>query len=147
MASQNKHFIIGNLGGDPEVRVTPSGTAVANFTVATTEKWNDKQGNAQERTEWHRIVVWGKLADLCGKYLTKGRQIHIEGKVQTRSWDDRDGVKRYTTETVAREIIFLGGRPANAPAPQDSKTPAPMGNEPSGVNNYNEPPMDEEIPF
>ncbi|MCK5687770.1 single-stranded DNA-binding protein, partial [Myxococcota bacterium] len=110
MASVNKAILIGNLGSDPEIRYTPSGAAVANFSLATTDKWNDKQGQSQERTEWHKIVVWGKLAELCGEYLSKGRQVYIEGSIQTRQWDDRDGNKRYTTEIKAREITFLGSR-------------------------------------
>jgi single-strand DNA-binding protein len=106
----NKVIIIGHLGKDPEVRYTPSGQAVANFTIATTENWNDKQGQKQERTEWHRIVAWGKSAELAGEYLSKGRQVYIEGKLQTRQWDDRDGNKKYTTEIIANNITFLGGR-------------------------------------
>ncbi len=105
----NKVILIGNLGGDPELRYTPSGQPVANLRLATSESWVDKQGQKQERTEWHRVVVWGKLAELCGQYLSKGRQVFVEGKLQTRQWDDRDGNKRYTTEIQAREITFLGG--------------------------------------
>jgi single-strand DNA-binding protein len=110
MAGVNKVILIGNLGADPEVRYTPSGQAVANFRIATSESWNDKQGQKQERTEWHRIVAWAKLAELCGEYLAKGRQVYVEGKLQTRQWDDRDGNKRYSTEIVATQITFLGGR-------------------------------------
>jgi len=106
----NKVILIGHLGRDPEVRYTPSGSAVANFTIATTESWTDKQGQRQDRTEWHRIVVWGKLGELCGEYLAKGRQVYVEGKLQTRQWDDRDGNKRSTTEILAQNITFLGGR-------------------------------------
>lgn len=109
MASINKVFLIGNLGKDPEVRYTPSGQAVANFSLATTDVWNDKSGERQERTEWHRIVVWGKQAEHCGEYLRKGRSVHIEGKLQTREWDDKSGQKRYTTEIVANAVTFLGG--------------------------------------
>ena len=109
MAGINKVIIVGNLGKDPELRHTPQGQAVANFSIATSESWNDKQGQKQERTEWHRIVVWGKLGELCAKYLTKGRQAYVEGKLQTRSWDDKDGQKRYTTEIVASTVQFLGG--------------------------------------
>lgn len=107
----NKVTLIGNLGNDPEVRYTGSGVPVCNFRMATNERWNDKQGKRQERTEWHRIVVWGKLAEICGQYLSKGRTVHIEGTLRTRSWDDRDGNKRYTTEIHAKEVNFLGGRP------------------------------------
>lgn len=109
MASVNKVILIGNLGRDPEIRFTPGGQAVANFTLATTDTWNDKAGQKQERTEWHRIVVWGKLAELCGEYLKKGRQTYIEGRLQTREWQDKEGQKRTTTEVVASQVVFLGG--------------------------------------
>jgi single-strand DNA-binding protein len=113
MAGINKAILIGRLGADPEVRYTPSGVAVANFNIATSEEWKDKDtGEKKERTEWHRIVVWSKLGELCGEYLSKGRQVYIEGRIQTRSWDDRDGNKRYTTEIVATDVQFLGGRDA-----------------------------------
>lgn len=106
--SVNKVILIGRLGNNPEIRYTNTGTAVANFNLATSENWNDKSGQRQERTEWHRVVVWGKLAELCEKYLSKGRQAFVEGRLQTRSWDDKDGNKRYTTEIVASTIQFLG---------------------------------------
>ena len=109
MAGINKVILVGNLGKDPELRHTPQGQAVANFSIATSESWNDKSGQKQERTEWHRIVVWGKLGELCSKYLTKGRQVYVEGKLQTRAWDDKDGQKRYTTEVVANTVQFLSG--------------------------------------
>jgi single-strand DNA-binding protein len=105
----NKVILIGNLGADPEVRFTPGGQAVANFRVATNESWTDKNQQKQERTEWHRIVVWGKLAELCGEYLKKGRQAYIEGRLQTREWTDKEGKKNYTTEVVANQVQFLGG--------------------------------------
>ncbi len=107
--SVNKVILIGRLGQNPEVRHTPSGQSVANFTLATNESWTDKQGQKQERTEWHRVVVWGKLADLCGQYLSKGRQCFIEGKLQTRQWQDKDGQTKYTTEVLASTVQFLGG--------------------------------------
>jgi single-strand DNA-binding protein len=107
--SVNKVVILGRLGTDPELKYTPSGVAVCNFSVATSESWNDKSGQKQEKTEWHRIVVWGKLAELCNQYLVKGRQAFIEGSLQTRSWEGQDGTKRYTTEINARNIQFLGG--------------------------------------
>lgn len=117
MASVNKVILLGNLGADPEVRFTPSGQAVANFRLATTDSWTDKAtGQRQERTEWHRIVVWGKLGELCGEYLRKGRQCYVEGRLQTREWQDRDGQRRWTTEIVASEVVFLGGRGDGAPA-------------------------------
>jgi len=110
----NKVILIGNLGADPEVRFTPGGQAVANFRIATSETWNDKNGQKQERTEWHRIVVWGKLAELCGEYLKKGRQCYVEGRLQTREWTDKENRKNYTTEVVANSVVFLGGRDAGA---------------------------------
>jgi len=110
MASVNKVILVGNLGRDPELRYIQSGQAVANFSVATNEKWKDKDGNNQERTEWHRIVVWGKSAENCAQYLQKGRSVYIEGKLQTREWEDREGAKRSTTEIVAQAVQFLGGR-------------------------------------
>lgn len=106
----NKVILVGNLGADPEVRFTPGGQAVANFRIATSESWTDKSGQKQERTEWHRIVVWGKLAELCGEYLAKGRQCFVEGRLQTREWTDKEGKKNYTTEVVASSVVFLGGR-------------------------------------
>lgn len=113
--SVNKVLLIGRLGNNPEIRYTNTGTAVANFNLATSESWNDKTGQKQERTEWHRVVVWGKLAELCEKYLAKGRQCFVEGRLQTRSWDDKDGNKRYTTEIVANTVQFLGTAGATAP--------------------------------
>jgi single-strand DNA-binding protein len=107
--SVNKVILVGRLGQNPEVRYTPSGAAVANFSIATNESWTDKQGQKQERTEWHRIVVWGKLAELCSQYLTKGRQAYIEGRMQTRQWQDKDGQTKYTTEVQAQTVQFLGG--------------------------------------
>ena len=112
----NKVILIGNLGKDPEVRFTPTGQAVANFNIATSESWTDKtSGEKKDRTEWHRIVVWGKLGELCGEYLKKGRQCYVEGRLQTREWTDKEGKKKYTTEVVANTVQFLGGgagRPA-----------------------------------
>lgn len=105
----NKAILIGRLGNDPEVRYTTNGGAVANFNVATNESWTDKSGQKQERTEWHRVVVWGKLAELCSQYLSKGRQCYLEGRIQTRDWTDKDGQKRYTTEIIAQTVQFLGG--------------------------------------
>ncbi|HVV81617.1 MAG TPA: single-stranded DNA-binding protein [Kofleriaceae bacterium] len=104
----NKVILIGHLGGDPELKYTPSGAAVCEFRLATSESWKDKNGQRQERTEWHRIVVWGKIAEICGKYLAKGRQVYLEGRIQTRSWDDKEGQKRYMTEIVATDVQFLG---------------------------------------
>jgi single-strand DNA-binding protein len=106
--SVNKVILVGRLGQNPEVRYTPSGSAVANFSVATNEAWTDKSGQKQERTEWHRVVVWGKLAELCNQYLQKGRQCYVEGRLQTREWTDKDGVKKYSTEVQAQTVQFLG---------------------------------------
>ncbi len=110
MASVNKVILVGNLGRDPELRYTPSGQAVANFSLATNESFTDKSGERQERTEWHRIVAWGKTAELCSQYLSKGRPVYIEGRLQTREWEDKEGIKRQTTEIVANTVQFLGGR-------------------------------------
>ena len=107
--SINKVILIGNLGSDPELRVTPSGVEVANFSLATTESWTDKSGERQERAEWHRIVLWRRLAEVAGQYLKKGSKIYIEGKLQTRSWEDQNGQKRYTTEVVANSMEMLDG--------------------------------------
>jgi len=100
-------MLIGHLGRDPEMRFTPSGKAVTNFTMATNEVWLDQSGEKQERTEWHRVVTWGKLAENCAKLLAKGKQVYIEGRLQTRQWDDKDGNKRYTTEVVANQMQLL----------------------------------------
>jgi single-strand DNA-binding protein len=109
MAGVNKAIIVGNLGRDPEIRYTPSGVPVASFSVATSDEWKDKDtGTKQERTEWHRIVAWRGLAEICGKYLRKGSQVYIEGKIQTRTWEDKDGVQRYTTEIMAQNMQMLG---------------------------------------
>ena len=107
----NKVLLIGNLGRDPEVRSLPSGQPVANFTLATTRKWRDKNGQKQEQTEWHRIVCFGKQAEIAGQYLTKGKQIYVEGRIQTKSWEDRQsGEKKYSTEIVCDNFQMLGGR-------------------------------------
>jgi single-strand DNA-binding protein len=111
--SVNKVILLGNLGQDPELKYTPGGAAVCNFSVATSESWQDKGGQKQDRTDWHRVVVWGKLAELCHQYLKKGRQAYIEGKLQTRSWDGQDGQKRYMTEVNASVVQFIGARSEN----------------------------------
>ena len=110
MSSLNKVMLIGNLGRDPEIRYTQNGTAVANFTMATTEYWNDPGGERREKTEWHRIVVWAKQAEFVGEYLKKGRSVYVEGSLQTREWTDRDGNKRVTTEIRAQRVQALGAR-------------------------------------
>lgn len=108
MASVNKVILVGNLGRDPEIRYTQGGSPVANFTMATTERWSDPSGEKRERTEWHRIVVWGKQAEIASEYLRKGRQVYVEGSLQTREWTDRDGNKRTTTEVRAQRLQLLG---------------------------------------
>lgn len=130
MASVNKVILIGNLGRDPELRYTPTGSAVCTLNIATTESWNDS-GNRQEKTEWHRVVVWNKQAENCAKYLAKGRTVFIEGKLQTRSWDDKDGQKRYSTEIVAQTVQFLGG---GAGASRDDGS--------QQLSNFNPPPSE-----
>jgi len=145
----NKAILIGNLGKDPELRYTPGGQAVATFTLATTERWNDKNGQRQDRTEWHNVVVWGKLAELVNQYLKKGRSAYVEGRITTRSWDDRDGVKKYRTEIVASQVQFLGSNNSSAndigPSVMDQNIPgfdmAPV--EPSSSSAV----VDEDLPF
>ena len=143
MSGINKAILVGRLGSDPEVRYTPSGVAVANFNIATSEEWKDKDsGEKKERTEWHRIVAWSKLGEICGEYLSKGRQVYVEGRIQTRSWEDRDGNKRYTTEIVASDVQFLGGRDAGPGARAEGGAPA-SNFESSAV----QAPEDDDIPF
>ena len=129
MASVNRVILIGNLGRDPELRYTQSGQAVTNFSIATNEKWKDKDGQPHERTEWHRIIVWGKPAENCAQYLQKGRSVYIEGRLQTRDWEDREGNKRQTTEVVAQTVQFLGGR--GEAGPRSSGGPAPEASSPA----------------
>jgi single-strand DNA-binding protein len=143
MAGINKAIIVGRLGRDPELRYTPDGTAVANFSVATSEEWKDKNsGEKKERTEWHRIVAWRRLGEICGEYLSKGRQVYIEGKLQTRSWE-QDGVTRYMTEIIATDVQFLGNRDDAGGGRRTGGGGMDQG--------YPEPPMadtqDDDIPF
>lgn len=142
MRGVNKVILIGNLGRDPEIRYTKDGRAVATLNIATTETWNDQSGQRQERTEWHRVVLWGKQAEVAKEYLAKGRQVYIEGKLQTRSWDDREGNKRYTTEVRADQMIMLGGR-GEPPAEREPAGPPP-------ASAPEEPPFqatEEDVPF
>ena len=130
MGSVNKVILVGNLGRDIELRYTPGGAAVATLSLATTDVWNDKSGQRQEKTEWHRVVLWGKTAETLAEYLLKGRQIYVEGRLQTRQWDDRDGNKRYTTEIRADRVVLLGGRGSGGGGgqrseSQDQRAPAP----------------------
>ena len=141
MASVNKVILIGNLGRDPELRYTKSGQAVANFSLATNERWTDMEGGQQERTEWHRIVAWGKTGELCAQYLAKGRTCYVEGRLQTREYEDKEGIKRYTTEIVAQNVTFLGGRGEGGGGGAMGGGPAPGGGGPSG------PPPSDDIPF
>lgn len=144
MASLNKVMLIGNLGADPEVRYTSGGTAVANFRIATTETWNNKEGERQERTEWHRIVVWGKQGENCGAYLQKGRSIHVEGRIQTRQWEDREGNQRYSPEVVADRVTFLGSRDGSSAGDGESRRPQPN----TQRRDDGPPPLDDsDIPF
>lgn len=164
MASVNKVIIIGNLGSDPDVKKTTAGQPVANLSVATSEKWTDKTGNAQEKTEWHRIVVWGRLAENCGKYLKKGRPVYVEGKLQTREYPDpRDNTqKKYITEIIANQVLFLSSSsPDNRTNEVQSDSPLPNFNVssfspenngfPSGNNGFqntgNGARLDDDIPF
>ncbi len=128
MSSLNKVMLIGNLGRDPEIRFTPDGSPVATFSIATGEVWTDKNGTRQERTEWHNIVAWNRLADLAKRYLTKGRQVYVEGRIRTREWDDKEGNKRRTTEIIASQMVLLGSKPQGveaAPMPQPIQRSAP----------------------
>ena len=142
----NKVILVGNLGADPETRYMPSGSAVTNIRVATTESWKDKDtGDQQERTEWHSVAFFGRLAEIVAEYLRKGSQVYIEGKLRTRKWQDRDGNDRWSTEVVANEMQMLGGRPgSNAPA----QAPAPAAAQ-VGADAPQPPPgeFDDDIPF
>ena len=118
--SVNLVILVGNLGKDPVVSFTASGKAVAKFPLATSEVWNDAEDSRQERTEWHNIIVWGKQAESCGQYLAKGRQVYIEGQIRTRSYDDKEGVKKYITEITAQRVQFLGDRSGSREDPDDA---------------------------
>lgn len=141
----NKVILVGNLGSDPEVRYTPQGTAVANFRIATNESWTDKAGQKQERTEWHRIVAWGKLGELCGEYLQKGRQAYIEGKLQTRDWVNKENVKQFSTEIVAQQVLFLGGNAPGREGRGDGPANA-VGSHGGASDDWAPPPMPQDEP-
>lgn len=152
MAGVNKAIIVGHLGKDPEVRYTPQGKAVANFSVATSESWTDQQGQKQDKTEWHAIVVWGKTAELCGQYLAKGRLVYIEGRLQTREWNDKDGNKRRTTEILADKVTFLSPRGettgVGAAGGDDYKrSSSNAGIQDAGSFDYGPPLGDDDVPF
>jgi single-strand DNA-binding protein len=136
-------ILVGNLGANPEMRSTQGGQKVANLRLATTERWTDKNGQKQEQTEWHRVVAFGKLADICGQYLVKGRQIYVEGRIQTRQWQDQQGQKRYSTEVVAQVIQMLGNRPEGAPREDPG---AMMPSDEAVTNDFGGGP-DDDIPF
>jgi single-strand DNA-binding protein len=156
MSGVNKVIVLGRLGQDPDLKQTNSGLSVCNFSVATSETWKDKKsGEKQEKTEWHRVVIWGKLADLANQYLKKGSQVYIEGRLETREWDDKQGIKRYTTEIIASIVQFIGGGQGeksskpSGPATND----APSDNSAFGGHDYSRqtPPQHEytsdDIPF
>lgn len=162
MASVNKVILVGNLGRDPEVRYMPNGEAVCNFSIATTDSWKDKNGQKQERTEWHNIVMYRKLAEIAGEYLKKGRPVYVEGRLQTRKWQTKEGQDRYTTEIIADQMQMLGGRDsggsnasyddmnqdqgADQGAPVRQSAPAAQAAKPSaGGSSFDE--FDDDIPF
>lgn len=156
--SLNKVLLLGNLGKDPELRYTASGKAVATFTIATSQRWRDQDGNDQERTEWHRVVAWGRLGEVCGEYLSKGKQVFVEGRIQSREWEDEHGNKRTTVEIIASDMIMLGGagsqQSRNAEdyersdrRPSGGRGPAPRSRRPDDRPDYPPPPPEDEIPF
>ncbi len=154
MASVNKVILVGNLGKDPESRFLPDGGAVCNFSVATTDKWKDKGGEQQERTEWHRVSTFSKLAEICGEYLKKGSQVYIEGRLQTRKWQDKEGNDKYTTEIVADRMQMLGSRAGGSESmsrgePRAAAAPAGAGGKPAAKKSSGASfdDMDDDIPF
>jgi len=143
MASVNKVILVGNVGRDPELRYTQGGQPVASFSVATNERFKDRDGNWKDRTEWHRIVAWARLAEICGEYLRKGSQVYIEGRIQTRDWEDKEGNKRQTTEIVALGMQMLGRRGGEAGPPMGDDSQARGGEDSLSQS----PAADDEIPF
>ncbi len=144
MSGVNKVILLGNLGANPEMRFTQGGAAVANLRIATTEKWTDKQGQKQEATEWHRVVLFGKTAEIAGQYLTKGRQVFIEGRIRTRQWQDQAGQKRYSTEIIATGMTLVGGRAGGDRGPDEMGATIPPDDTMS--NDFGGSP-DDDIPF
>lgn len=151
MASVNKVILVGNLGRDPELRYTPGGQAVATFSIATTENYTKKTGEREERTEWHRIVAWGRTAEICSQYLSKGRSVYVEGRLTTREWENKEGQKQRTTEVVAQNVQFLGG-----PRGAGGGSPGPAGPREGGGSGSGggfddggppPPPAGDDIPF
>jgi len=155
MAAINKVILIGNLGKDPEVRKTQGGTSVASFSIATTEKFKDRNGARQEKTEWHNIIIWDKMAELAGKYLKKGSSVYLEGKLQTSSWVDKNTQeKKYKTEIVANQMQFLGGKPENSGASRSEPSQASFGGATpppaqaqAGFDGQTQPGIDDNLPF
>ncbi len=160
MASVNKVILVGNLGRDPEVRYMPNGEAVCNFSIATTDTWKDKNGQRQERTEWHNIVMYRKLAEIAGEYLKKGRPVYVEGRLQTRKWQTKEGQDRYTTEIIADQMQMLGGRDGGSSnasyddmnqdhdtgvPPARQSAPAAQAAKPAAASSFDE--FDDDIPF
>ncbi len=152
--SLNKVILLGHLGRDPELRYTASGKAVATFTLATSFQWRDQDGNEQDKTEWHRIVAWGRLGEICGEYLSKGKQVFIEGRIQTREWEDQDGNKRTSVEIIANDLIMLGGgggQSQSRPAQEQPRKQGTGGSRPASTgkrsDDYYPPPPEDEIPF
>ena len=147
MASLNKVMLIGNLGKDPEVRYTTSGTAVASFSLATSERFKNRSGEWEDKTEWHNVTLWGRLAEIAGEYLAKGKTVYIEGRLQTRKWQDRDGRDRYTTEVVADKMQMLGGKGEGGGRQGSGKSSDDGGQ--GGSPGYEEPVFnpDDDIPF
>lgn len=146
MASVNKAIILGRLGADPELKYTQSNAAVCNLSIATNEKWKDKNGEVQDRTEWHRVTLWNKAAENAAKYLAKGREVYIEGRIQTRSWEDKDGNKRYATEIVGDRMQFIGGKGEGGSQGGSRSSQQDGGS--SWGNDQDAPPIsDDDIPF
>ncbi len=143
-SSVNKVILVGNLGKDPEQRTTSNGRAVTSFSIATSEKWTDQSGQTQEKTNWHNVVVWGKQAESCARYLAKGRRVYVEGKLENRSYEDKEGITRYVTDIVASEVVFLDGNHSS------TKTNTPPTNKAANAAQNPPPPTeddDESIPF
>jgi len=145
----NKVILVGNLGADPETRAMPSGGSVTNISIATQESWKDKNtGDQQERTEWHKVVFFGRLADIAGEYLKKGSHVYVEGKLRTQKWQDREGNDRWTTEVVANEMQMLGGRPGSGAPAAQGPAPTPTSQDSSETTPQDSsPPFDDDIPF
>lgn len=137
MANLNKVLLIGNLGADPETNHSPNGIPITNFRIATSEKWKDKEGKVQTRTDWHRVVTFGRLAEICGEYLAKGKQVYIEGRIQTKTWEDKDGNKRYVTEIIANIMQMLGRA--------ENQQKCQAGEEPEF--SQESPPDEDDVPF